>query len=457
MPSDLVAHGEQRMRGQNKTRKRSRCPAKKASSHTLKSQRAKNEVTTLREQLEKEREIFFPILHKAPYGIVLIDKEGEFLYINPEFTHITGYTLQDIHSRRDWFHQTTVFAKYSQEILNTWKKTVLKQGLERTLPVVCKEGEIKHVEFKPTFLDDGTMIVMLSDVTERKKSEEELRKYRDHLEELVAQRTAELRHINEQLQREVTERKRVEEEIKRLNEDLTRRAKELEATNKELEAFSYSVSHDLRSPLIGLQGFSRRLLTKYGEQLDAKGRSLLSMIQRDSQRMLQLVDNLMALSRFEHQDIRPSNINMEEMTRTVFEELKQISFDSPDVPIQLNIEPLPQAYGDPTMVRQVLFNLLSNAIKFSKNKENPLIEIGYLPGEVQHTYFVKDNGVGFDMKHAHRLFGVFERLHSSREFEGTGIGLAIVQRVIQRQGGKVWAEGEIDKGATFYFTLPKGQ
>jgi len=170
--------------------------------------------------------------------------------------------------------------------------------------------------------------------------------------------------------------------------------------------------------------------------------------------MLQLIDNLMALSRFEHQEIKPSNIDLEEMAMTVFEELKTISFDSPEVAIQLKLEPLPSAHGDPTMVRQVLFNLLSNAIKFSKSKENRVVEIGSLAGETQHTYYVRDNGVGFNMEHAGKLFGVFERLHTSKEFEGTGIGLAIVQRIIHRQGGKVWAEGEIDKGATFYFTLP---
>jgi len=239
-----------------------------------------------------------------------------------------------------------------------------------------------------------------------------------------------------------------------LNEDLTRRAKDLEATNRELEAFSYSVSHDLRTPLIGIQGFSQRLLKKHGDQLDSQGQSYLSVIQRDTQRMLQLIDNLMALSRFEHQEIRPSNIDMEEMARTVFEELKTIAFDSPEAAILLTLNPLPSAHGDPTMVRQVLFNLLSNAIKFSKSKENRVIEIGSLAGETQHTYYVKDNGVGFDMAHAGRLFEVFERLHPSKEYEGTGIGLAIVHRVIHRQGGKVWAEGEIGKGATFYFTLP---
>ena len=386
-------------------------------------------------------------MHKAPYGIVLIDKDGKFLYINPEFTHITGYTLGDIHSETDWFHKATVFARYSQEILKTWKKAVLKKGLERTLPVACREGEIKQVEFKPTLLEDGRIIVMLSDVTERKKAEEELHRYRDHLEERVAQRTAELRRTNEQLQREITERKRVEEEIKTLNEDLTRRAKELEAANRELEAFSYSVSHDLRTPLIGIQGFSHRLLKKYGDQLDSKGQSFLSIIQRDTQRMLQLIDNLMALSRFEHQEIRPSNIDLEEMARTVFEELKTISFDSPDVAIQLKLESLPSAHGDSTMVRQVLFNLLSNAIKFSKSKENRVIEIGSLAGETSIRTTSGTTVWGSTWSMLADFFGVFERLHTSKEFEGTGIRLAIVQRIIHRQGGKVWAEGEIGKGA----------
>lgn len=442
------------MKGKAKAKRRLVSKPTRTRPRSAKPKTSQSELSRVKQELEKERETFFPILHKSPYGIVLIEKDGKFLYVNPEFTHITGYTLGDIHSETDWFHKATVFTKYSQEILKTWKKAVLKKGLERILPVVCREGEIKQVEFKPTRLEDGRIIVMLSDVTERKKAEEELHRYRDHLEELVAQRTAELRRTNEQLQREVAERKRVEQEINTLNEDLTRRAKELEAANRELEAFSYSVSHDLRTPLIGIQGFSQRLLKKYGDQLDSKGQSFLSIIQRDTQRMLQLIDNLMALSRFEHQEIRPSNIDMEEMAKTVFEELKTISSDTPDVATVLKLNSLPSAHGDPAMVRQVLFNLLSNAIKFSKSKEERMIEIGSMPGQTEHTYYVKDNGVGFNMAHASKLFGVFERLHPSKEFEGTGIGLAIVQRIIHRQGGKVWAEGEVGKGATFYFTLP---
>jgi PAS domain S-box-containing protein len=417
--------------------------------------RSRAELAQAKKLLQKERETFFSILHKAPYGVILADQDGSFLYINPAFTRITGYTIEDIHAEQDWFHQASVFRTYSKEILKVWKKVVLKKGLDRILTVFCKEGEIKQVEFKPAVLDEGRMIIMLADVTERKRAEEELERYRDHLEERVAARTAELQKANEQLQREIAERKRVEDQIKRLNEDLTRRATDLEAANKELEAFSYSVSHDLRAPLIGILGFSRRLLDKYVQQFDQKGWQFLSIIQKDAQKMLQLVDNLMALSRFKHREMTPSLIDMEEMARTVFEELKRISPDTPDRLPQLRVGSLRPAYGDSTMVRQVFFNLLSNAIKFSRPREQGVIEIGYLDGEGQTAYYIKDNGVGFDMQHADKLFGVFQRLHGTREFEGTGIGLAIVQRIIHRQGGKVWAEGEVDKGATFYFTLPR--
>ena len=262
--------------------------------------RVKAELAKACELLEKERETLFPILHKAPHGIVLIEKDGRFLYINPEFTRITGYTMEDSYAERDWFHNASVFREYSRNIVKTWKEDVLEKGIEKVLPVTCKGGDIKHIEFKPTVLDDGRIIVMLSDVTERKRVEEELKKYRTHLEELVIERTAEVRATNEQLQQEIGERRRIQEAIVTLNQDLTRRAIELEAANKELEAFSYSVSHDLRTPLIGIHGLSQRLGDKYGHQLDPKGAQFLSIIQRDSQKMLQLIDNLLALSRFQH-------------------------------------------------------------------------------------------------------------------------------------------------------------
>jgi len=445
------------MKGEAKTKKELMSELAGMLQRITDLEKSKLELAHTKELLQEERETFFPILHKAPYGVVLIDRDGRFLYINPEFTRMTGYTMADTHAERDWFHTATVFAEYSREVLTTWKTVILQKGIEKVLTVICKDGEIKEIEFKPTLLDDKRIIVMLSDVTERKRTEKELEKYRAHLEERVADRTAELRTMNEKLQREIVERKRVEGEVRKLNEDLTRRATELEAANKELQAFGYSVSHDLRAPLIGIQGLSRILLERYAGQLDVKGQHVLSVIQRDTQKMSQLIDNLIALSRFEHQEVKPSDVDMGEIANAVFEEIRSISPDIPQDSLQFKLEPLPPSYGDPVMIRQVFFNLLSNAIKFSRPKQIGVVELGCMTGENQNTYYIKDNGVGFDMQHASKLFGVFQRLHTSHEFQGTGIGLAIVQRIIHRQGGKVWAEAEVGKGATFYFTLPKGR
>jgi len=251
---------------------------------------------------------------------------------------------------------------------------------------------------------------------------------------------------------DITERKKAEKKIKKLNEDLKHRAIELEAAYKELETFSYSVSHDLRTPLLGIIGLSRVLLERYSDHFDAKGQQFVSTIHSGTQKLLQLIDDLLTFSHSEHQQMEPLNIDMGELAKAVFEELKSII---PERILDLNIKTLSPARGDPSMVRQVFANLLSNAIKFTRPKGAGVIEIGCIVNENQNIYYVKDNGVGFDMQYAGKLFGAFQRHHTVGEFEGTGVGLAIVQRIIGRHGGQVWAEGKVNKGATFYFTLPR--
>jgi PAS domain S-box-containing protein len=251
---------------------------------------------------------------------------------------------------------------------------------------------------------------------------------------------------------DITERKKAEEKITKLNEDLKHRAFELEAAYKELETFSYSISHDLRNPLLVIGGFSRVLIERYSKDLDAKGQQFLNLIHSNTQKMLQLIDDLLTFSRSEHQQMKPSNIDMGELAKAVFEELKSII---PKQTLLLDIRTLRPVRGDPSMIRQVFVNLLSNAIKFTRPKEAGVIEIGCIVKENQDIYYVKDNGVGFDMESAGKLFGVFERHHTLDEFEGTGVGLAIVQRIIHRHGGQVWAEGKVNEGAIFYFSLPR--
>jgi len=254
------------------------------------------------------------------------------------------------------------------------------------------------------------------------------------------------------LANDITERKQAEDAINHLNKNLEARGQQLEQANKELEAFSYSVSHDLRAPLRAIDGFSRILLEDYSDKLDEDGNRVLEVVRKNAQNMGQLIDDLLAFSRLGRKAVEPTPIDMTDMAKSVYEELK--AFNSAH-PAQLRIHDTPSASGDRTLIRQVFVNLLSNATKYSRKKKRPLIEIGGRTENGNNIYYVKDNGAGFDMQYANKLFGVFQRLHGPEEFEGTGVGLAIVQRIIHRHGGKVWAEGKVNEGATFYFTLPR--
>lgn len=254
---------------------------------------------------------------------------------------------------------------------------------------------------------------------------------------------------------DVTKLKQAEREVRELNEELEKLVKErtaqLEATNKEIESFSYSVSHDLRMPLISIQAFSRLLIEKYASRLDAKGKRFLSAIQKSSKQMDQLINGLLALSKLKKQELKATEIDMGNLARDVFEELKTVN---PGRVVKLVVHHPPTGVGDSSMIRQVVVNLLSNAMKFTRKREEAVIEIGGSYDGDETIYYIKDNGVGFNMAEADKLFGVFQRLHSADEYEGTGIGLTIVQRIITRHGGRVWAEAKPDEGATFYFTLP---
>lgn len=243
--------------------------------------------------------------------------------------------------------------------------------------------------------------------------------------------------------------------INTLNDQLAQRALELESSVKELDAFSYSVSHDLRAPLRAIDGFSQIMEEDYAAKLDDEGRHVIDVIRSETQRMGRLIDDLLAFSRLGRQKIEPTMIDMGRMARNVFEEL---SSQETGRKILLDLHPLPSALGTEPMIRQVWVNLISNAIKFTKHRDPAEIVIDSSSGIHGETiYFVKDNGAGFDMRHADKLFGVFQRLHSAEEFPGTGVGLSLVQRIIQRHGGAVRGEGEVNKGATFSFSLPRDE
>ena len=254
---------------------------------------------------------------------------------------------------------------------------------------------------------------------------------------------------------DVTERRLADEKIQQLNAWLEQRVRDrtsqLEATNRELEAFSYSVSHDLRAPLRAVIGFVRLIQNIYADALDAEGHRLLGVVAGEALRMGRLIDDLLEFSRMGRQQMAHTSIDMAAMVCAEFESLTLASTEAAPC---LILKPLPQAQGDPVMLRQVFANLIGNAVKFTRRQASATIEVGGTSHEGWTTYYVKDNGVGFDEKYSHKLFGVFQRLHSADHFEGNGVGLALVQRIVHRHGGQVRAEGKPDAGATFYFTLP---
>ncbi|MBS1189785.1 MAG: cph1 [Rhodocyclaceae bacterium] len=225
----------------------------------------------------------------------------------------------------------------------------------------------------------------------------------------------------------------------------------LEAANKELEAFAYSVSHDLRAPLRAIDGFSRKVVANYGDRLDDEGRRLLQVVRDNAQRMNQLINDILAFSRTGRREMAPEPVDMEAMAKSVAEEARQAE---PGRAIEFAFLPLPPTRGDPALLRQVWVNLIGNAVKFTRRRPVAHIEVGGSTEGGENHYWVKDDGAGFDMRYAGKLFGVFQRLHSQEEFEGTGVGLAIAQRILFRHQGRIWAEGQPDGGATFHFALP---
>ena len=301
-------------------------------------------------------------------------------------------------------------------------------------PIYSFSVSSKDLPYFFVFLAWGLTVASFSAV--RRRIEDSLRQARDHL------------------QVELEQRKHREDEIRKLNNELAKRARDLETSNNELESFAYSVSHDLRAPLRHVVGYSELLQRQASSLLDEKSRRFMQTILESSKRMGNLIDDLLAFSRLGRTETKKTLVSLDQLVKEVVAEIGQ---DTTGRDIVWNIHPLPVCYGDRSMLRLVIVNLLSNAVKFTRMRAQAEIEIGSVDGENEVEVFVRDNGAGFDMQYVDKLFGVFQRLHLPEEFEGTGIGLATVRRIIHRHGGEVRAEGGVDQGATLYFSVPTAQ
>ncbi len=361
------------------------------------------------------------LVENIPDLIWLKTPDGVYLSCNSIFERFFGAKESEIVGKTDYDFLDTNLAEFfrghDRRAMEAGGPTINEEWL------IFAEGGYRGLfeTIKTPMRDaNGALIGVLGiarDITERKRSEEELREHRNNLEGLVAARTS-----------------------------------ELEAANSELEAFSYSVSHDLKAPLRAIDGFARFLEEDYADKLDDEGRRLIGIIRNSAREMGQLISDLLAFSRMSRKELTMSRLDMDALVRDVWEKTAMLR-EGRD--IELRVGELPDAYGDTATIREVLVNLLSNAIKFTRRREHAVIEVWGREEDGDVLYSVRDNGAGFDMAYCDRLFNVFQRLHGADEFEGTGIGLALVKRIVRRHGGEVRAEGRQDGGATFGFSLPK--
>ena len=389
--------------------------ARKQAEEEIKKLNAEleNKINERTNELQDSLKFIETMVETSLTGLTVYDQSGQCIMTNKSMTSIIGATKEEV--MRQNFHT-----------INSWKES----GLYKTAIEAIQLNEPRQIDthFVTTFGKEVWLDCVLTPFISKNQTNLLL------------------------IMNDISGRLKKEEKIRELNKELQDQAERLEAANKELEAFSYSVSHDLRAPLRAVDGFTGMLVDEYKDKFDDEGQRICSVIQENAKKMGQLIDDLLAFSRLSRADIKITRIDMKTLANSVYHELTD---EEARDKIDFIVHDIPPIDGDPNMIRQVWVNLISNAIKFSSKKEKPMIEISNEYEDQKVTYTVKDNGAGFSMKYTNKLFGVFQRLHSSKEFEGTGVGLAIVQRVINKHGGKVWAESEIDKGAAFFFSLPK--
>lgn len=379
------------------------------------SERKRTEV-----ELRKAKNYLNNIIDSIAEPVFVKDRQHHWVILNDAICRIIGHTREELLGKTDYeffpANEANVFNERDEEVFRTGKENINEEYLTDA------SGKRHTIITKKTLYTDSTgeayIVGVINDITGQKQFEEDLK------------------HFNEELELRVRDRTLA-----------------LEQSNRELESFSYTVSHDLRAPLRAIDGYSSILINEAGDNLGVSERRLLEQIRKNSRQMAALIDDLTNFARMARQELNRQFVHPAEVVEDVLEELRDERLGRD---IEFRMGELPSCYADPALLHRVYYNLLSNALKFSRSRSRTVIGIGTLQKDGKTVYFVQDNGIGFDMKYVDKIFKVFERLHDSSRYEGTGVGLAIVQRIVARHGGSVWAESEADKGATFYFTLGEG-
>lgn len=407
------------------------------------------------DELQETKEFLENLINYANAPIIVWNKNLVIERFNRAFERLTGREAKEVVGQKI---DILFSAESKDEYLELIKTAISGQRWETVeIKVLHKDGKLKDVLWNSANIYDKDNRILATiaqgyDITERKAAESQLIKMKEELEKEVEQRTLQLQDKIVKLDKSQQAMLYMVEDLNEVTTELKEERRKLELSNKELEAFSYSVSHDLRAPLRAIDGFSKFIVEDYSDKLDEEGKRLLKVIRESATKMDRLISDMLNLSRLSRMEINYSQIEMEEMAKAMFHE---IATDEEKNLFEIVIDKLPQINGDSTLMKNVWQNLIGNAIKYSLKSDTKRIEIGSREEDSKIVYWVKDYGAGFNEKYSSKLFGVFQRLHSDVEFQGTGVGLAIVKRVIHRHNGEVWAEGEVDKGATFYFSLPK--
>ncbi|KOH46842.1 transporter substrate-binding domain-containing protein [Sunxiuqinia dokdonensis] len=419
------------------------------------------ELQTQQVQLKRREAQIHLLLNSTAEGIYGIDREGNCTFINKSALEVLGFE-----------DRSQVIGKNMHQLIHHTKPDGSPYGAgECEIHRAFRTGEGMHNDDDVLWRADGTsfpaeyysypirendettgVVVTFWNITEQKKAKEELLRLKRNLEIEVAQRTAELEEKVRKLDKSQQAMLYMVEDLNEVTAKMKEERRKLELSNQELDAFTYSVSHDLRAPLRAINGYSDFLLKDYGDKLDEEGKRFLDVIRNNATKMDRLITDMLNLSRISRAEMRMTTVDLGRVAETIF---REVATEEEQSHFEFEMEPLPAAFCDYALIKQVWINLISNALKYSGKSAVKKIQIGSRAEENELVFFVKDFGAGFNPKYKDKLFGVFQRLHRDDEFKGTGVGLAIVQRIIHRHGGRVWAEAELDQGATFYFSLLK--